>query len=89
MTGVQTCALRSWEQSVLLMLMRLIYLIFRDRLSIQQQISASCRNALEKLPIKRNKEILENIISLGMMDKYTKITNECECNKRSGKNESI
>ena len=35
------------------------------------------------------KEILENIISLGMMDKYTKITNECECNKRSGKNESI
>ena len=49
----------------------------------------TCRNALEKLPIKRNKEILENIISLGMMDKYTKITNECECNKRSGKNESI
>lgn len=49
----------------------------------------TCRNALEKLPIKRNKEILENIISLGMMDKYTKITNKCECNKRSGKNESI
>lgn len=49
----------------------------------------TCRNALEKLPIKRNKEILENIISLGMMDKYTKITTECECNKRSGKNESI
>lgn len=49
----------------------------------------TCRNALEKLPIKRNKEILENIISLGMMDKYTKITNECEYNKRSGKNESI
>ena len=49
----------------------------------------TCRNALENLPIKRNKEILENIISLGMMDKYTKITNECECNKRSGKNESI
>ena len=49
----------------------------------------TCRNALENLPIKRNKEILENIISLGMMDKYTKITTECECNKRSGKNESI
>ena len=43
----------------------------------------TCRNALEKLPIKRNKEILENIISLGMMDKYTKITNECECNNES------
>lgn len=49
----------------------------------------TCRNALENLPIKRNKEILENIISLVMMDKYTKITTECECNKRSGKNESI
>lgn len=49
----------------------------------------TCRNALENLPIKRNKEILENIISLGMMDKYMKITTECECNKRSGKNESI
>ena len=49
----------------------------------------TCRNALENLPIKRNKEILENIISLGMMDKYTKITTECESNKRSGKNESI
>ena len=49
----------------------------------------TCRNALENLPIKRNKEILENIISLGMMDKYTKITTECECNKGSGKNESI
>lgn len=49
----------------------------------------TCRNALENLPIKRNKEILENIISLGMMDKYTKITTECECNKRSGKNESV
>lgn len=45
----------------------------------------TCRNALENLPIKRNKEILENIISLGMMDKYTKITTECECNKGSGK----
>lgn len=49
----------------------------------------TCRNALEKLPIKRNKEILENIITLGMMDKYSKITNECKCSKRSGKNESI
>lgn len=44
----------------------------------------NCKEILEKLPIKRNKEILENIISLGMMDKYTKITNNCNCNKRSG-----
>ena len=45
----------------------------------------TCKEALDNLPIKRNKEILENIISLGMMDKYTRITNECNCNKRSGK----
>ena len=36
-------------KSVLLMLMRLIYLIFRDRLSIQQQISVRQRlNLLKK-----------------------------------------
>lgn len=45
----------------------------------------NCKEALDKLPVKRNKEILENIISLGMMDKYTKITNNCSCNRRSGK----
>ena len=39
----------------------------------------NCKEALEKLPIKRNKEILENIISLGMMDKYTKIVENCNC----------
>lgn len=44
----------------------------------------NCKEALDKLPIKRNKEILENIISLGMMDKYTKITNDCSCNKGRG-----
>ena len=37
------------EQSVSLMLMKLIYLIFRDRLSIQQQISVRQRlNLLKK-----------------------------------------
>lgn len=45
----------------------------------------NCKAALDKLPVKRNKEILENIISLGMMDKYTRITNNCSCNRRSGK----
>ena len=45
---------------------------------------ATCKEILDRLPIKRNREILENIISLGMMDKYTKATNECKCkdNKR-------
>ena len=52
----------------------------------------NCKEALEKLPLKRNRNILENIISLGMMDKYTKIIekNNCKCNKGRGiKNESI
>lgn len=43
----------------------------------------NCKEALDKLPVKRNKEILENIISLGMMDRYAKVTNNCSCNKRS------
>ena len=41
----------------------------------------NCKYALDKLPIKRNKAILENIISLGMMDKYEKIINNCNCKK--------
>lgn len=49
----------------------------------------TCKKSLDRLPIKRNKEILDNIISLGMMDKYSKITNECKCDKRSDENESI
>lgn len=39
----------------------------------------NCREALDNLPIKRNKDILQNIISLGMMDKYTKISQGCNC----------
>ena len=39
----------------------------------------NCKESLERLPLKRNKEILENIISLGMMDKYTKIVENCNC----------
>ena len=39
----------------------------------------NCKEALDMLPLKRNKEILENIISLGMMDKYTRIVQNCNC----------
>lgn len=47
--AVMYLAAAELEQSVLLMLMRLIYLIFRDRLSIQQQISVRQRlNLLKK-----------------------------------------
>ena len=39
----------------------------------------NCKESLEKLPLKRNKEILQNIINLGMMDKYEKVINSCNC----------
>jgi hypothetical protein len=42
----------------------------------------SCKNALDKLPLNRNRVILENIISLGMMDKYEKVVNKCDCKER-------
>lgn len=35
--------------------------------------ACTCKNILEMLPLNKNKEILENIINLGMMDKYTRI----------------
>ena len=45
----------------------------------------NCKEALKSIPLKRNKEILENIISLGMMDKYDKVINKCDkcqCNSK-------
>lgn len=45
----------------------------------------NCKYALDKLPLKRNKAILENIISLGMMDKYEKIINNCNCKDKKNK----
>lgn len=51
----------------------------------------NCKEILDALEIKKNKEILDNIISLGMMDKYIKVINNCNCKdkKGSGLNESI
>ena len=45
----------------------------------------NCKEALNKLPLKRNKAILENIITLGMMDKYEKIINNCNCKDKKNK----
>ena len=45
----------------------------------------NCKEALDKLPLKRNKAILENIITLGMMDKYEKIINNCNCKDKKNK----
>lgn len=50
----------------------------------------SCRTILSSLSLMKNKDILENIINLGMMDKYLTISNNCKKNKRSDfNNESI
>jgi hypothetical protein len=41
----------------------------------------NCKHHLDHLPLYKNKELLENIISLGMMDRYTKVVNACHCQK--------
>lgn len=42
----------------------------------------TCKEILNNLPLNRNKEILENIINLGMMDKYIKVTNKPTTKKK-------
>ncbi len=37
----------------------------------------NCKYYLDLLPVHKNKELLENIISLGMMDRYTKVISSC------------
>lgn len=49
----------------------------------------NCKESLEKLPLKRNKEILQNIINLGMMDKYEKIINSCNCKDKKKRIDNI
>ena len=49
--------------------------------------SYNCNEILKSLPLKRNEDILKNILELGMMDKYLKISNNTcenkkECNKK-------
>lgn len=56
--------------------------------------ACSCKNYLDELELNRNREILENIINLGMMDKYLNVINNCNCNCKNNKgsedlNESI
>ncbi|MDF2879192.1 MAG: hypothetical protein K0S30_2288, partial [Clostridia bacterium] len=43
----------------------------------------NCKHHLDHLPLYKNKELLENIISLGMMERYTKVVNACHCQKHS------
>jgi Family of unknown function (DUF5685) len=52
--------------------------------------SYNCKDLLSKLPLKRNEDILKNILELGMMDKYISILNNTSEDKRSDyNNESI
>lgn len=38
----------------------------------------NCRTLLNELPLKRHKAILQNIINLGMMDRYNKVISPCK-----------
>lgn len=44
--------------------------------------SYNCKECLESLPIKENKDILFNILELGMMDKYLSILNKSKCKNK-------
>ncbi|MDS0524455.1 DUF5685 family protein [Clostridium sp. SHJSY1] len=43
--------------------------------------ACTCRDILAELDLQRNREILENIINLGMMDKYTAASSGCKSKK--------
>ncbi len=45
----------------------------------------NCQLYFSKLPITKNKEIITNIIELGMMDQYNKVTHNCQCTKKQRK----
>lgn len=49
----------------------------------------NCKDLLDNLKLTKNKDILTNIISLGMMDRYIKIINDDNKEKGSDFNESI
>lgn len=54
-----------------------------DRMSFTLlSCGASVKEHLEALPLQRNEAILRNIISLGMMDKYTQVTHHCRCKNK-------
>lgn len=42
-----------------------------------------CKAALLRLPLIRGKALLNNIVVLGMMDQYTKVTSSCHCKKKT------
>ena len=46
---------------------------------VVKSIAKEETNTYANIVVFGNKEILENIISLGMMDKYTRIVQNCNC----------
>lgn len=55
----------------------------KDRVSFTLlNCGASVKEHLEALPLRRNEDILENIISLGMMEQYTKVMHHCHCHNK-------
>lgn len=67
-------------------------LSIKDRLEFSiLNCACNTRDALNELELSKNKEILENIINLGMMDKYIHVINNCNCKSEKGSdfNESI
>ncbi|MGL4874473.1 MAG: DUF5685 family protein [Clostridium sp.] len=70
-----------------------LLLNIKDRLEFSILSSAcTCRDYFYKLPLKRNNDIIKNIIELGMMDRYTKIINKnktCSMKGSEFNNESI
>ena len=61
--------------------------LIKDRLEFNiLNCSYNCKEILERLPLKRNEDILKNVLELGMMDKYLGIlNNNTRENKRSVK----
>lgn len=60
----------------------------KDRISFTLlNCGASVKEHLDALPLQRNETILKNIISLGMMDKYSKVMHHCK-NKKGVRHES-
>ncbi|MGG7177524.1 DUF5685 family protein [Clostridium paraputrificum] len=66
--------------------------LIKDRLEFSiLNCACNCKEFLAKIELERNRDILDNIINLGMMDKYIHVANKCNCKKTKGSdfNESI
>ncbi len=39
----------------------------------------NCKQILDQLPLRRNRALLTNIVTLGLMDRYYRVANNCKC----------